>query len=320
MAADQYINATGVATIRDWVNGKFALDSDLDTLSNRVEEIIAEGGEPNVIEVVQKNGTALPVTNKTVNVTVPTTVAELSDASDYALAADVPNATSDLTNDGDGTSPFATEDYVDENGGKIDVIKMNGTTQTITNKEVNLGLATTSADGIMSSTDKTKLDGVEAGAEANVIETVKVNNTALVPDANKAVNIDLSSYATTTDVNSAITTALANGNDPYQTESEVQQSIDDALAGITGIDFLIVQTLPDTGEKGIIYLVPNSGSGGNSYDEYIWIEPTGGTARFEKIGTTEVDLSNYWTSTAGQSNSLTAMTVAEINAILEPGN
>lgn len=36
---------------------------------------------------------------------------------------------------------------------------------------------------------KTKLDGIEAGAEVNIIETVKVNGTALVPDANRAVNV-----------------------------------------------------------------------------------------------------------------------------------
>lgn len=37
-------------------------------------------------------------------------------------------------------------------------------------------LATTSANGIMSSTDKTKLDGIAAGAQANNITTVKFNN------------------------------------------------------------------------------------------------------------------------------------------------
>lgn len=38
-------------------------------------------------------------------------------------------------------------------------------------------------------TYKTKLDGIASGAQANVIETVKVNNTTLTPDANKAINI-----------------------------------------------------------------------------------------------------------------------------------
>ena len=40
---------------------------------------------------------------------------------------------------------------------------------------------------------KNTIDGlVSTGGEANVIETVKVDGTALTPDANKAVNIDLS--------------------------------------------------------------------------------------------------------------------------------
>ena len=39
---------------------------------------------------------------------------------------------------------------------------------------------------------------IAVGGDTNVIETVKVNNTPLTPDANKAVNIDLSGYATET--------------------------------------------------------------------------------------------------------------------------
>ena len=38
--------------------------------------------------------------------------------------------------------------------------------------------------------EKTKLSGIETGAQVNVIETVKVNGTALTPDANKAVNVE----------------------------------------------------------------------------------------------------------------------------------
>ena len=36
---------------------------------------------------------------------------------------------------------------------------------------------------------KSKVDGIEAGAEVNIIETVKVNGEALTPDANRAVDI-----------------------------------------------------------------------------------------------------------------------------------
>lgn len=52
----------------------------------------------------------------------------------------IPTKVSDLTNDGDGTtgSAFATEDYVDTNGGKIDKIKVNNVEQPISNKTVDL--------------------------------------------------------------------------------------------------------------------------------------------------------------------------------------
>lgn len=84
---------------------------------------------------------------------------------------------------------------------------------------------------------------------------------------------------------------LTNGAG-YQTASDVSSAISSAIGDITGIEYQIVEELPGTGEKGVIYLISNDGSGQNIYDEYIWT----GTA-FEKIGTTDVDLSNYWSKT-----------------------
>lgn len=84
---------------------------------------------------------------------------------------------------------------------------------------------------------------------------------------------------------------LTNGAG-YQTASDVESAINDAIGDITGFEFQIVEELPGTGEKGVIYLISNSGTGQNIYDEYIWT----GTA-FEKIGTTDVDLSGYWSKT-----------------------
>ena len=78
-----------------------------------------------------------------------------------------------------------------------------------------------------------------------------------------------------------VTTAVANG-----------------IAGITGISYSVVTTLPASGQAGVIYLVANSGSGTNSYDEYIWLGSS-----FEKIGTTDVDLSGYMQISAAMSNS-----------------
>ena len=143
---------------------------------------------------------------------------------------------------------------------------------------------------------------IEAAGEDNVIEIIQKNGVALTVQ-NKTVNIEVPTDA---DISSLISTALANGTDPYQTESEVQQLIDDELADITGIEFEIVSALPATGVKGTIYLVGDTAP----YDEYIWIEPTGGTAYFEQIGSTSIDLSGYV-----QASEMHALTNAEIDTI-----
>lgn len=321
--ADKFINSTGLLAIKTWIEGKFALDSDLDTLSDKVDDIIAEGGEPNVIETVKVNGTALVPVAKAVDVIVPT-------------------KTSDLTNDGDGTTPFATT-----------------------------AVATTSANGLMSSTDKTKLDGVEAGAEENTIETIKVNGSALTPDANKAVDVTVptsltdlandgstsatkyateayvdtnggkidvikvngttqtitnkevdltvptnvsdltndSGFQTSTQVSTTITTALANGNDPYQTESDVESAINTAVTAVYKY-------------KGSVATVADLPSSGNTTGDVYDVQATGvnyawnGSA-WDALGQ-YVDITAFWTNVTGQTNTLEALTVAEINAILEP--
>lgn len=106
----------------------------------------------------------------------------------------------------------------------------------------------------------------------------------------------------------------------YQNASQVSSAINSAISGITGIDFQIVASygdLPATGTKGTIYLVPNSGATPNIYDEYIWVVPTSGTAGYEKIGSTAVDLTGYWQHNNSSSNDyLAAMTTAEIDAAI----
>lgn len=296
----------------DKVTGKGLSTNDLtnelkqtyDETVTKVDQIIAEGGEPNVIETVKVNGTALtPDAEKAVNI----------DLSGYAKTTDLPTKVSDLTNDGDGTtgSKFATEAYVNTNGGKIDKIKVNGTEQTITNKAVDIIVPTKTSDltndsnfvsdasyvhtdNNYTTTEKNKLSGIATGAQVNKIESIKVNGTAQTI-TDKAVDI-----AVPTNNNQ-----LTNGAG-YQTASQVQTAINSAISGITGIDFQVVASLPATGTKGVIYLVSNSGTGINIYDEYIWV-----TNRFEKIGTTEIDLSNYYNTT-----NLLALTNQEIDTII----
>ncbi len=63
--------------------------------------------------------------------------------------------------------------------------------------------------GFFKNEEKVKLAGIAAGAQVNKIESVKVNGTALDIDESKAVNIDLSAYAKTTDMNKKVASVTA---------------------------------------------------------------------------------------------------------------
>lgn len=81
------------------------------------------------------------------------------------------------------------------------------------------------------------------------------------------------------------------------TLAQLSQSIMDAVGKITSFEYKIVDSLPSTseGKKGVVYLVAHSGSTTNNvYDEYIFLPADGSTAaRYEKIGTTDIDLTPY---------------------------
>ena len=146
--------------------------------------------------------------------------------------------------------------------------------------------------------EKTKLAGVEADADVNIIETVKVNNTPLTPDANKAVNVSVP-----TDV------SQLNNDSNYQTGDEVASAISEAIAGVTQIRFEIVQELPQTGVNGVIYLIQYAQTPeGNVYQEWIWLSNVN---KYETLGSTnQIDLTNYVTF-----DDLVAVTNTEITNI-----
>lgn len=86
-------------------------------------------------------------------------------------------------------------------------------------------------------------------------------------------------------------------NSYLPTKTYVSTSISNAVGKITSFEYKIVDSLPATteGKKGVIYLIAHSGSTNqNSYDEYIFLPAEGSTAaRYEKIGTTDIDLTPY---------------------------
>lgn len=175
----------------------------------------------------------------------------------YSKSFIKPNGTSSQFLKADGSvdnNTYATETYVQQNGGKIDTISVNGTQQTITNKNVDIAVPTQTSQ--------------------------LTNNSGFITNA---VN-DLTNYYLKTDT---------------YTKTEVNT----LFSSITTISLEIVSTLPTPGPtyyfntSKTIYLVPKSTTQiQNTYDEYICTRAgTEGnyTYAWEKIGDTQIDLSNY---------------------------
>ena len=81
------------------VSGKGLSTNDYTTTEKNKLSGIASGANVNVIESVKVNGTALTVTSKAVNVTVPTKVSQLTNDSDFAKTSAIPTKVSQLSND-----------------------------------------------------------------------------------------------------------------------------------------------------------------------------------------------------------------------------
>lgn len=91
---------------------------------------------------------------------------------------------------------------------------------------------------------------------------------------------------------------IANLNDVY-----TKTAIDDLIKGITSFEILTMDGLPESpavgNEKKIHFVKVADASGNDIHDEYLWIN-----GAWELVGTTRIDLSNYYTS-------------AEVDALLQ---
>lgn len=168
---------------------------------------IAAGAQVNVIESVKVNGTAQSVTGKAVNISVPVSVTDLADSDDYA--------TKDYVDKNGGKIDIikvnGTAQSISSDDKSVDIpVPVGGTADPAAAGTASAGTAATWAHsdhvhphdstkvdkvdgkGLSSNdyttTEKNKLGGIASGAQVNVIESVKVNGTAL-PITAKAVSV-----------------------------------------------------------------------------------------------------------------------------------
>lgn len=122
----------------------------------------------------------------------------------------VPTKTSELSNNSGFITSSALSSYATTSDLTTGLATKQNTLSTAQLNTVNSGLT---------STDKTKLDGIEAGAEVNDINSISVNGTPVTPDANKNVNLSVMAYTAGNGLNltgtefSADTTVLATQSD-----------------------------------------------------------------------------------------------------------
>ena len=285
---------------------------------------IDTGADVNVIEAITVNGAAAQISNKTVNVTVPTKLGDLANDGNFVQDANYVHTDNNYTV-ADKSKLAGIEASADVN--IIESVKVNGVALDVTEKAVNVTVPTKltdlnndgnfvqdttykHTDNNYTNAEKTKLAGIDESADVNLIESVKVNGAPLEIDSGKAVNITVptdnaslangAGYQTATDVNNLIN---AKG---YQTASQVNSIVNTAVANAAHLKRAIVDVLPESGEENTIYLVPSASSkNGNVKDEYMWIN-----SAWEKIGSSEVDLTGYL-----KESDLTVITTAEIDAM-----
>lgn len=142
IAAHEEVTTTLNAAIGnkvDKVEGKGLSTNDYTTEEKNKLAGIAEGAQVNVIEKISVNGTAQTITEKGVNITVPT--GALADK-DKVSEADLDTNLADKTGNWDAAYTHSQTAHAPANAQEnvIESVKVNGTAQAVSGKEVNLSM------------------------------------------------------------------------------------------------------------------------------------------------------------------------------------
>lgn len=140
----------------------------------------------------------------------------------------------------------------------------------------------------------------DAGAQANKIESIKVNGTAQTIDPDKSVNITVPTK-----------TSQLNNDSTFQTSAQVVAAINTAISKSGHASFQKVDAVPkaDAAQENILYLVMNATT--KHYDIYAKIKGSSDSYTMELLDDTTVDLSGKVDKVAGKGLSTNDYTTAE---------
>jgi hypothetical protein len=138
------------------------------------------------------------------------------------------------------------------------------------------------------------------GAQANKIESIKVNGAAQAIGADKSVNISVPTK-----------TSQLNNDSTFQTSAQVVAAINTAISKSGHASFQKVDAVPkaDAAQENILYLVMNTTT--KHYDIYAKIKGSSDSYTMELLDDTTVDLSGKVDKVAGKGLSTNDYTTAE---------
>lgn len=159
----------------------------------------------------------------------------------------------------------------------VAVDKINNADITPTKDSTNL---------VLSGGVKDAIDSLNSDFNAD-LATINSSITNLSDEIDNIVNVEIGDQ-----LKSSIIDNLTSSDTEKALSARQGKVLKELIDNLANLQITVVDTLPTTGESNIIYLVKKAGTGTNIHDEYVYVE-----GNWEKIGTTDVDLTNYYTKT-----------------------
>ena len=248
---------TFIMTVKDAIDSDIPLPEDYPNWQQAISTALAEMDNINISIDKVDTTTTVSVTDKK-GVITEVEIHDGADGKDGKDGVDGANG-----KDGkDGFSPIATVTQTDT-GATISITDTNGTTiATVKNGKDG-------SSGILEETDPVYL----------------------ADKPNIALKSELPTKLSQLQNDSEFITKTVNNLTNYyaKTETYTKTEINNLIGGLGSLDLEIVQSLPTVGKENTFYLLAQNREAPDIYDEYLYING------WEKIGSTAVDLTNYYT-------------------------
>ena len=137
---------------------------------------------------------------------------------------------------------------------------------------------------VLSGGVKNAIDSLNTSVDTN-LEEINNDITEINNQITNIVNTEISNQ-----IKASIVDNLTSSDTNKSLSAKQGKVLKDLIDNLVNLQIAIVDSLPSTGENNIIYLVKKAGTGTDVHDEYVYVE-----GAWEKIGSTDIDLSDYYT-------------------------